>query len=238
VNFSKLVAVLLLGLSFFSNVASAECFKDFDHIFDQGRDYFQRSQFLLSTQQFSTYALLSCDSEKQNRGRLRWAQSLFELGETGEANLVLDKVPVQSPHFATSKTLRTWYQPSLISSLPEADQKRFHEWDRRLNSLPEPKNPWLSGGLSSVVPGLGQVYNGNYQSALFSFALNALFLSATLELQDKKMHATALASGVMFSVVYVGNIVGSVQSSRALNRNSQKDQKSEWKVNLFPELTF
>jgi len=209
-----------------------------ESIFNQGRDYFQRGQYLLSTQQFSLFSQLSCDVEKQDKGYLRWAQSLFELSETEEGNLVLEKIRPNSIHWRTGRVIRAWYQPTLVSSLSESDKGRFDSWAEQVGSLPREKNPWISGGLSAVVPGLGQVYNGNYQSALFSFVLNALFLSATVELHNKNMDATAVASGVVFSVVYLGNIVGSVQSSRAINSRAQEPAKSELKGKLFPELTF
>lgn len=237
-TFFKYITVFLTGLFFISSPSSAECFRKLDPVFEQGRDYFHRGQYLLSTQQFAFYTQLSCGAENQDKGRLRWAQALFELSETHEGNIVLDKINPESPYFTTGRVIRAWYQPSLVSSLSENERTRFEKWNQQVMALPNQKNPWLSGTLSAVVPGLGQVYNGNYQSALFSFVLNALFLSATLELQNRNMDATALTSGVVFSVVYVGNIVGTVQSSRAINLNAQADKKSELKLNLFPELSF
>jgi hypothetical protein len=224
--------------SVFTVPAMAECFRDLDPVFEQGRDYFGRGQYLLSTQQLSMYSLLSCDSEKQDRGRLRWAQALFELGETQEGNLILDKISAKSPSSSKAKIIRAWYQPSLVPTLSESEQKRFVEWNEQIHSLPEPKNPWVAGSLSAVVPGLGQVYNGNYQSGLFSLALNALFFGATHELARKHMDSTAWAAGVVFSVVYVGNIVGSAQSANAINANSQEPAKLDLKNKIFPELSF
>ncbi len=231
-------AFILIGLFFFSISAAAECFQNIDHIFNQGQDYFQRGQYLLSTQQFSLYSQLSCDAEKQDKGRLRWAQALFELDETQEANLVLDKMSSKSAYFSKGKIIRAWYQHSLIPSLSATEKSRFETWNQEVNSLPNEKIPWLSGTMSAVVPGLGQVYNGNYQAALFSFVLNALFLSATLELHNKNMDASALASGVIFSIVYTGNITGTVQSSKTINEKAQENAKSEIKAKLFPELFF
>ena len=225
-----------LSLFFFSISASAECFQNIDQIFNQGQDYFQRGQYLLSTQQFSLYSQLSCETEKQDKGRLRWAQSLFELNETEEGNFIIDKINSKSSYFSKAKIIRAWYQPSLVSSLSANEKKRFETWNQQIRSLPNQKIPWLAGTMSAVIPGLGQVYNGNYQSALFSFVLNALFLSATLELNSKNMNASAVASGVIFSIVYAGNITGTVQSSKAVNEKAHEDEKSELKSKMFPEL--
>lgn len=216
--------------------ASAECFHNLDGIFDQGRDYFLHGQYLLSTQQFSFYSQLSCSPKDQDRGRLRWAQSLYELGEIEEGNFILAKMKPTSEEFSKSRIIRAWYQPSLIFSLPDNEKIRFENWEKQQDFLPTAKSAALSGTMSAVLPGLGQVYNGNYQSALFSFVLNTLFLSATLELHSKNMDATALASGIVFSVVYIGNIVGTIQSSRSINRQTQEPILLDLKSRLFPEL--
>ncbi len=237
-NFFKYLIVSLLASGAVGPNSSAECLKNLDPLFNQGRDYFHRGQYLLATQQFSFYAQLSCGAEQRDRGHLRWAQSLFELGETLEGNFVLDKINSQSPQASAAKVVRAWYQPSLVSSLPQAERARFESWSQQIGALPNPKSALLSGTMSAVVPGLGQVYNGNYQSGFFSFVLNALFLSATFELYNKNMDATAIASTAVFSVFYVGNIVGTVQSTKSYNRASQEGERARLKQEMFPELTF
>lgn len=229
---------LILFVFLFQIPLKAECLKDIEGIFLQGKDYFSRGQYLLATQQFSLYSQLSCSPKNKEKGYLRWAQSLFELNETEEANLILDKMNANSDYFSQSKIIKAWYQPTLVSQLPESDQKRFQAWKQKAEDFEPMKSPFLSGSLSAVVPGLGQVYNGNYQSALFSFVLNALFLATTLEFQNKDMPSAALTSGVLFSVVYVGNIVGTVQATRAINENSQAGKKSDLKLMMFHELSF
>lgn len=224
-------------LSFYGT-ASAECLRGADPLFAQGQEYFEHGQYLLATQQFSQFSLLSCETDHQEKGRVRWAQSLYELGETEEGNRVLEKLGPQSRYRPQAQILKAWYQPSLVSTLPAADQQRFQNWRKQAESLPASKTPWVAGTLSAVIPGLGQVYNGNYQSAAFSFILNALFLSSTIELHNKNLDATAIASGVIFSVVYVGNIVSSVQSAHAINQASQEPAKAEFKDQMFPELDF
>lgn len=218
--------------------AWGECFNDLGKIFEQGKEYFLREQYLLASQQFSLFSLLSCQVQHQDQGRLRWAQALLELGETEEGFLLLNQIDKASPYFEKSRIIQAWYQPTLIPSLPPSAQKRFQDWETQVNSLPLKKKPWLAGTLSAVLPGAGQVYNGNYQSGLFSFVLNALFLSATIELTQHNLKATAAASGTIFSVVYVGNIASAIQSSKKINTLSHDPSRSTLKFNLFPELTF
>ena len=90
--------------------------------------------------------------------------------------------------------------------------------------------------MSAVFPGAGQIYNGSYQSALFSFVLNSIFLSATLEFHDQKMAAAALASGALFSVFYVGGITSSVETSRAINKEHNRMKVDALRDEIFPEL--
>jgi hypothetical protein len=231
-------AGIFISILFLSVGGRAECFKDLSPLFQQAKNYFSRGQYLLATQQFSTFSLLSCSQQDQDNGRLRWAQSLFELGENQEANLTLSLIHTHSPAETKSRVLRAWYQPMLVSTLPDSEKKRFDNFRDEIKALPELKKPWLAGTLSAVLPGAGQIYNGNLESGLFSFVLNALFLGATLELHNKNMNSTALASGVVFSVLYVGNIVGSVQASHSLNTISQEPARKELQLRDYPELTF
>lgn len=237
--FSKYIPRWLVLLTMLAPApARAECFKQTDNLFEQGRGYFHRGQYLLAAQQFSIASLLSCAAEDQENARLRWAQSLFELGEVEEGNLLLDKITAKSTYSNQARIIRAWYQPTLISTLPESDRNRFQSLNEQTLSLPNPKNPWVAGSLSAIIPGLGQVYNGNFQSAAFSFVLNAIFLSATVELSEKNLDSTALAAGAVFSVVYVGNIVGSAQSAKSINRNSQEQTRATLRRNILPELSF
>ena len=231
--FKIFLGICLLG----SLGAHAACLKDLKNVFEQGREYFSRGQFLLATQQFSTAALLACPGVGADNARLRWGQSLFELSESDEGHRVLEKLGGSTLQ-PTAKVIQAWYQPTLVSRLPVVDKNRFERWTSRDLNSSDVKSPWISGGLSAVLPGAGQVYNANYQSALFSFILNAVFLGATIDFHNKSMDAAAAASGMVFSVVYGGNIVGSVQSSNDLNAAAREPSDRALKLQLFPELSF
>lgn len=98
------------------------------------------------------------------------------------------------------------------------------------------KNPALAGVASALVPGLGQIYNGLYQSAAISFVFNSLFLWSTVELHEKDFRAPAIASGVIFSIFYTGNIINSVTSARKINQVNSQEVKNKIHRHLFPEL--
>ena len=168
--------------------------------------------------------------------RVFWARSLYELNEAVEAERVILPMVTNQIWESKVRVIRAWYQPELKQSLAPIEQDRFSEFQRQVAQLETIKKPWLAGILSAIVPGAGQAYNGNFQSAVFSFVLNSIFLSATIELHREKMGAAALASGMLFSVVYLGNIMGSMESSHSLNENHQRPDRERLRDQVFPEL--
>lgn len=230
----KFATIIFFGLVTSSAAVAASCLDDLPQVLDQARGFYARGQYLLAATQFSNYSLLVCSKDRQDAGRLGWAKSLYELGESVEAELVLDAL---SPKTANEgKIIKAWYQADYISSLSQTDQQRFSHWQREIRELPRVKTPWVAGSLSALLPGAGQVYNGNYQSAAFSFILNALFLTATLSFMDQHMDGAAITSGMLFSVVYVGAISGSARDARLLNEMAQKEGKESLRKKYFPEL--
>jgi hypothetical protein len=219
---------------------SMGCLKTTQPLSDQGRIYFSNEQYLLATQQFSMAALLTCSEAEGLAARLRWAQSLFELDETAEGNRVLENLSGPSSMLSQAKILQAWYQPSLRETLPPELKPRFVKYNEAIANVnvPKVKEPWVAGTLSALLPGAGQAYVGNYQSAAFALALNVLFFSATKELYDRNLDSTGLAAGAIFSVVYIGNIVSAVQSSHSLNQKARDPFEKEVAQRLFPELSF
>ena len=102
-----------------------------------------------------------------------------------------------------------------------------------LNANSSAQNPWVAGSLSAILPGLGQAYNGMYQSGLISFFLNFVFISTTIELESKGLHHTALASGLASSVVYVGGIISASKGAKLLNEKHSAPYQAQLKSKLF-----
>lgn len=76
------------------------------------------------------------------------------------------------------------------------------------------RRPWLAGTLSAVLPGAGQVYAGSWQAAAVAFALNAVFIGATVELARERLWWSASAMGLGASVFYVGSILNAADLAR------------------------
>ncbi len=221
---------------FITHFVQADCALKTDKLFEQGKAYFTNGQYLLAANQLATFTLLTCNEAQSLEARIFWARSLYELNEAVEAERVILPMAKNQMWESKVRVIRAWYQPELKQSLALVEQDRFSEFQRQVSQLETIKKPWLAGTLSAVVPGAGQAYNGNFQSAVLSFVLNSIFLSATIELHREKMGAAALASGMLFSVVYLGNIMGSMDSSHSLNENHQRADQERIRDQVFPEL--
>lgn len=217
--------------------AQADCALKTDKLFEQGKAYYTNGQYLLAANQLATFTLLTCSKAQSLEARVFWARALYELNEAAEAERVILPVAQNQVWESKVRIIRAWYQPELKQSLASVEQDRFFDFQRQIGQLENIKKPWLAGTLSAVIPGAGQAYNGNFQSAVFSFVLNSIFLTATIELHREKMGAAALASGMLFSVVYLGNIMGSMDSSHSINENYKRNDRERIRDEVFPELS-
>lgn len=100
------------------------------------------------------------------------------------------------------------------------------------------KNPFVSGLLSALIPGLGKVYSGKPHEALFSF-LPVMFNYAQAAegyyyKQFKSPHLYVFAS--IGTVFYFSNIIGSVKAAK--RKNLEKNFRSNANFNYeFSKIT-
>jgi hypothetical protein len=123
------------------------------------------------------------------------------------------------------------------ANLTESEKRRLADLELSLVTAPQ-KSVWGSGIASAILPGSGQAYVGNWQAAMLSFVINAIFLGATLEFYQKGLPAAAVASGTIFSITYLGNIVSAAQGASEANRLARGGFDSEIRSELLPELSF
>lgn len=99
-------------------------------------------------------------------------------------------------------------------------------------ALARRKNPWLAGGLSAVIPGLGKAYCGYPGDGLYSLAIVGGF--GLLAYDSFRRHGASTLKGWIFGgatgFFYGGNIYGSVTS--ALIKNRTQHEKVEHDVEL------
>jgi len=98
-----------------------------------------------------------------------------------------------------------------------------------------PKRPWLAGTLSAILPGLGQVYAGSWQSAAVAFVLNSVFIGATVELARNHLYFSAGTTGVAASVFYLGNIFNAADLAQRRNDLAAQPEYDQLERVLVPE---
>ena len=259
VLFKIAFALSAVSLPSFSVNASATC-EEHQALFERAQDLFIHRQFLLSALHFSELSVSKCNPALASKAQFSYALALSELGERTEAlrqltllkseNALLLKAFL-APEFSDGLMpssrfrLQTWgeknnlEQLSNLSLSPYFSEKQkidLKEIHSDLLKLPT-KNPVFAGIASSILPGAGQAYAGAYQSAALAFVINALFLATTIEFANQKLPAAAIASGTLFSITYIGNILNAAESASRKNNNARLPEDLRLKRTLFPEFT-
>jgi hypothetical protein len=217
------------------------CLPDVQEPLARANHLLEINQSLLATQQYNLVLTLSCRDLDKASATLGLARAYYRLSENRlgeEAIQSLDRYP-NSEIQMQGRILRAWYQPDFRQTLPANEKAKFEhfyqaETDYRNTHLA--KKPWLAGTLSTILPGSGQVYNGNYQSAAMSLILNSIFLATALEFQREGLHSAALAAGLVFSITYTGNIFGSIQSARQINSQNQDAGVEKMRQEMLPDV--
>ena len=225
-----------------NTLAGSSCFDDTSEVLLKAQQLKQSGQYLLAAQQFSLSSDFACSKNEKALAILGYAQSIYKLNENLTAESSLDELfSIEGSDEIKKKgrLLKAWYNPNFRIKLLDSEQKSFSEFENQsliIQHEVRPKSPWAAGVLSAIVPGLGQAYNGNYQSAALSFLLNSIFLATAVELSNHDLKTSALAAGVIFSITYTGNILGSVQSANTINDNYRQPLIDEQRLKTIPEL--
>lgn len=237
VNF-KIIALLILFLSVFAQAQTSKnqfC-KSSQLALESARELYGRGQYLLSLQDYSIAQKFDC-AETIEQAQWGYLLAITELGEKNEMFHLSHKVYPQKFTLANQQKLKlyqNYYFPKPDGTAESGRVQSFTDWK---DNLPPKKSPALAAGMSAILPGSGQAYTGSWQSGAMAFVLNALFLSAALELADHDLHAASLASGVVFSITYLGNILNAAESARIYNQNYYAPDVEAEKAKRFPELT-
>ena len=257
------ICLTVACFSFFGEALRAQSCLKGENLSRHAVELFQRSQWLLSYNQFSVLANEGCSESIRILGLKGQALSLAELSETDEAARAFDLLERVGGEKVKSdaRFLKSFYGLSGTHAALTSEQKtRLQAWNQRaeknwsIDSLDAPaaavseikkkldlkpsRSPWAAGIASAILPGAGQAYSGAWSSAGVALVFNALFLATTLEFSQKNMPSAAIASGMVFSVVYVGNIINATQSADRFNQAQRREEMNDLKQVLFPELKF
>jgi hypothetical protein len=247
-----------------STINQSDTCKQADRLAEQAHRLFYRGQYLLSSTHYSLLSTTPCPRYPRDKALFNYALSMLELEEMSEVNHTLqDLVETGSPrdkrnslllksfiyseadpqldqadHFKLDlwRLRQTTPYPSLsaFSNLKKENQKDLSYLQSELLSAPQ-KKPWLAATASAILPGAGQTYVGNFQSAAVAFLLNSLFLATTIELAKKDLPVSAVASGLVFSVTYFGNILNAADAAKKYNESSRRAPEQNLRKSLFPE---
>lgn len=98
------------------------------------------------------------------------------------------------------------------------------------------KNPYLAGGISLVIPGLGFGYLGMWQSAALSFLLTGVCVGSAWELRQANANWSAGGAALLGSLFYIGGALGAARSANDINEKFAQPRKSAIRYQIFPEL--
>jgi len=239
------IAIICISLACLlsMSISHASCSSvDTSPLWERADKLKMQGQYLLSSNQYSLIFAMACKDEEKGQALFKYAQDLYQLDEktAAESSLQdLEKIKISASLQRKVHLLKAWYEPSFKNKLTAADATTFTKFEIEkvhLQQTEQLKKPWLAGTLSAVIPGMGQVYNENYSAAAMSFLLNSLFLATAIELHNKNLNTSALAAGVIFSITYTGNILGSVESSKQINKAHQEPLINQLRQETIPDL--
>ena len=204
----------------------------------------------------------NCNNSLSGEARFSYLLSMYQLGETKEILDQLEYIKPSKRGFHYKSLLFYGFVFNrLFSDFKDIDLERFSIWNARddydlfkkkvtssyldnklkhelMNTHSEylnspSKNLILAGSLS-LIPGLGQVYTENYQSALVAFILNTLLIFATVELFSNGLYYTGTSAALVLSITYIGNILNAVNSASQFNRSRSQNQLDSLQNTLIP----
>lgn len=94
------------------------------------------------------------------------------------------------------------------------------------------KSPGLAGTMSAIIPGSGQAYANHYKDGLMAFAVNGLFIAATIAAIDNRNYALAGIVGGIGVPFYVGNIYGAANAAQKWNLSLSRKLRNDLSMSL------
>jgi outer membrane protein assembly factor BamD (BamD/ComL family)/TM2 domain-containing membrane protein YozV len=166
-----------------------------------GEAYYQKRDYSRAEDVFTTFVGSYPDDPRTDAARIKIGWTHLREGNWQEAAEEFRKVPVESSLRKQAEGLA-------------GESKNYPD-------IPK-KSPTLAGGLSSVLPGAGQLYVGRPGDAATSFLLNGVFIWATAEAFNHRNNVTGGILLFFESGWYLGNIYNAVSSAHKYNRRSEQ----------------
>ncbi len=105
-----------------------------------------------------------------------------------------------------------------VDNKSDLDILFYQQIEDRYNQL-RFKKPWLSALMSTVIPGSGKLYTGEWQDGLFTMVLVGVLAWQTTNILTKKRGFSVLGytGAAIGGSLYISNIYGSFRSARNVN---------------------
>lgn len=184
------------------------------------------------TQAATAFGAVGNDSPFWPQSSLFGAVCLLESGDTQGAKLRLEEFSA-TPACEPYRDIVAFEREGI--ALLEGNLEEYHIWrsaidhnsfvfaeeQQRLDEVaahrPLDKKPWVAAVASAVIPGLGQIYAGNVGEGVASFLAVGAFAALTAtswHRADTPLNWRTITYGSIGSLLYIGNIFGSVASVR------------------------
>ncbi|MDD4974761.1 MAG: hypothetical protein PHY93_10450 [Bacteriovorax sp.] len=204
--------------------------------YNYAKELYLNEQYSRAVYQFDT--LLTMPLLNADRALIGLTASLWMLGDTKAAFSSLNKI--SDIELSAKLKVALAVSSGDLKVLKSQDFGNMYLTElQKLESDPY-KSPGIAALYSMIFPGAGHVYLGAYQSAAIVFAFNLLTGISTVEFANKDLKAPAIASGVLFSIFYVGGIYSSYEGAVKMNQLKINKPKKDLNAKYFPilRLTF
>ena len=238
----------ILAICFFSLTIDAKDCSFQQSIYDTANEHFQNGQYLLSTTHYSLIKKNECHRLLQDKARYGYLLSIWKLEDTIELQRSFENIKlIQNKEIQQNAyLLKSYIDKKSDDNLTDKNRFKFSTWNQRfqkkekieLGSLAyeyqqvRTKSPALAGTLS-IIPGLGQIYNGSFEAAAISFILNTALAAATYEFFDNDQNAAGAVSSIIFSVTYIGNIISASNGASSINQSRFQALDSRYEEEYF-----
>ncbi|MBC7430233.1 MAG: hypothetical protein H7336_16585 [Bacteriovorax sp.] len=201
--------------------------------FTYAKELYLSEQYTRAVFQFDTL-LSSIPSGGKDRALVGLSASLWMLGDT--------KAAYDNMNHISNRDLSHQLETALLVSSGDLYEVKSSSHEKAyLNELTDleadrVKSPVLAAVFSGLIPGAGHVYLGAYQSAAIVFIFSALTGVSTFEFAKKDLTTPAIASGVLFSIFYMGGIYSSYEGAVKMNQMKISKPKKDLNTKYFPIL--
>ncbi len=188
-------------------------------LYEQGRVRYLAGQAGAAVAPLAAYARLEAPAGGPGRGRALLLLSLARLREGDEAGARRE-----------------------LEAIPEREDPRVPGLRLAIDEVARAprRSPLAAGLLSAVLPGLGHVYAGDPVAGTGAFAVNGLFIWATVEAYRDRRPALGTLLLVGESLWYGGAIFGAVAEAMRFNRDARTaaldgvDRRLRWVLEPVP----